>query len=420
MAVNGLLRFGAARPTVKSAQILIDVAGWLVWPVIVLFAGRAVMVAVTAPRHVTRQVSPEPAGWCLPAVSIVVPAYNEAAGIVACVSSLAASRYPRFDIGVVDDGSTDGTGDIIEGLGLPKVWLLRQANTGKAGALNAGIASCVGEVVVSVDADTIVEPDTLVRLVEVFIDHRVGAAAGNTKVGNRGGVLGRWQHLEYVASYNADRRVYDVLGCMPTVPGAVGAFRRRALAQVGGFSDETMAEDTDVTMAIGRAGWAVAYRDRARAWTEAPADLRSLWRQRKRWVGGTYRCMWKHRGSIRQRCPLGGRGLPIMIAYQVVLPLIAPAVDVYAFSGLLAGQPGRLFGLAAVTVTQLALAAYVLHLDGEDLRPLCTLPLQQFVHRSLTLAVAVRALLGVPRGQIRWERTPRAGNTAVGGGLPGR
>ena len=232
--------------------------------------------------------------------------------------------------------------------------------------------------------------------------------------------MGRWQHVEYVAGYNADRRVYDVLSCMSTVPGAVGAFRRRALAQVGGFSDETMAEDTDITMAIGRAGWAVAYRDQARAWTEAPADLRSLWCQRKRWVGGTYRCMWKHRGSIRQQCPLGARGLPIMIAYQMVLPLIAPAIDVYALSGLLTGQPGRLFGLAAVTLTQLALAAFMLHLDGDSLRPLCTLPLQQVAHRSLTAAVAVRALLGVPRGKTRWDRTPRAGNAAVGGGVKAR
>ncbi len=417
MAGNGLLGFAAALRHVKTAQVFFDVAGWLVVPVVVLFVGRAALVAATAHRHVASQVGSAPDGWSPPTVSIVVPAWNEAAGIAACVRSLAASRYPHFDVVVVDDGSTDGTGDIVEQLGVANVWVLRQANTGKARALNAGIGACGGEVVVGVDADTVFEPDTLVRLVEAFADDGVGAVAGNTKVGNRGGVLGRWQHLEYVAGYNADRRAYDVLGCMPTVPGAVGAFRRQALAEVGGFSDETVAEDTDVTMAIGRAGWAVVYRDRARAWTEAPDDLRSLWRQRKRWVGGTYRCMWKHRDAIRQRCPLGGRGLPFMIAYQVVLPLIAPAVDVYGLSGVVVGQPGRLFGLAAVTVTQTVLAAYMLRLDGDSLRPLRTLPLQQFAHRSLTLAVAVRALLGVRRGQIRWERAPRAGNAAIGGGL---
>ena len=391
-------------------------AGWLVLPVVVLFVGRAVLVAITAPRHVARQERRTPTGWSLPAVSIVVPAFNEAAGIAACVHSLAASRYPCFDIGVVDDGSADHTGDIVEGLGLANVWLLRQANTGKAQALNAGIAACCGEVVVTVDADTVFEPDTLLRLVEAFADGRVGAAAGNTKVGNRRGVLGRWQHLEYVAGYNTDRRVYDVLGCMPTVPGAAGAFRRQALAQVGGFSDETLAEDTDITMAIGRAGWAVAYRDQARAWTEAPADMRSLWRQRRRWVGGTYRCMWKHRGSIRQGCPLGWRGLPFMVAYQVALPLIAPAIDVYAFSGLLDGQHRRLFGLAAVTVTQSVLAGYMLRLDGDSLRPLRTLPLQQFAHRSLTFALTVRSLFAGRRQRIWWGQTRRAGNAAIGGG----
>ena len=416
MAVNGLLGFAAGHRRVKTAQVAFDVAGWFVVPVIVLFVGRAVLVAATASRHAAGQVGPAPDGWSPPPVSIVVPAYNEAAGIAACVRSLAASRYPHFDVVVVDDGSTDGTGDIVERLGVANVRLLRQANAGKAKALNAGIGFCGGEIVVGVDADTVFEPDTVVRLVEAFADDGVGAVAGNTQVGNRGGVLGRWQHLEYVAGYNADRRVYDVLGCMPTVPGAVGAFRRQALAQVGGFSDVTVAEDTDATMAIGRAGWAVVYRDRARAWTEAPADLRSLWRQRKRWVGGTYRCMWKHRGAIRQRCPLGLRGLPLMVAYQVVLPLIAPAVDVYAVSAVMTGQPGRLFGLAAVTATQTALAAYMLRLDGDSLRPLRTLPLQQFAHRGLTVAVAVRAILGVPGGQTRWEQAPRAGNAAIGGG----
>ncbi len=244
---------------------------------------------------------------------------------------------------------------------------------------------------------------------------RVGAVAGNTKVGNRTGRLGRWQHLEYVVAYNADRRAFDVLRCMPTVPGAVGAFRRRALAQVGGFSDETLAEDTDITMAIGRAGWAVVYRDGARAWTETPADLRSLWRQRQRWTDGTYRCMWRHRGSMGQGCPLGRRGLPFMLAYQVVLPLLAPAIDVYAVSGLVLGRPGRLLGLAVVTVTQFALGAYMLRLDGDSLRALWTLPLQQLAHRCLMHAVVVRVLLTLRREQVWRERAPRAGNATVGG-----
>src|SRR5439155_1055793 len=102
---------------------------------------------------------------------------------------------------------------------------------------------------------TLVLPETLRRLLEPFADPRVGAVSGNTKVGNRRGLLGRWQHIEYVMGFNLDRRMYDVLQCMPTVPGAIGAFRRRALAEAGGLSAATLAEDTDATIAVGRAGW---------------------------------------------------------------------------------------------------------------------------------------------------------------------
>ena len=133
------------------------------------------------------------------------------------------------------------------------------------------------------------------RSSQPFADPEVGAVSGNTKVGNRRGLLGRWQHIEYVIGFNLDRRMFDVLRCMPTVPGAIGAFRREALTAVGGVSDETLAEDTDLTMATCRAGWRVVYAPEARAWTEAPATLGQLWRQRYRWCYGTMQAMWKHR-----------------------------------------------------------------------------------------------------------------------------
>src|SRR5690606_30282668 len=121
------------------------------------------------------------------------------------------------------------------------------------------------------------------------------------KVANRRRLLGRWQHLEYVIGFNLDRRMYDVLGCMPTIPGAIGAFRRQVLADVGGVSADTLAEDTDLTMAVLRAGWRVSYEERALAWTEAPSSLRQLWRQRYRWCYGTMQAMWKHRHALVER-----------------------------------------------------------------------------------------------------------------------
>ena len=163
-----------------------------------------------------------------PSVSIVVPAYNEAVGIAAAVTSLATSHYPNVEVIVVDDGSTDRTLERVQSLvalGSANVRVVHQPNPGKADALNRGIDHRRGDLVVTVDGDSTFAPDTLALLVQPFRDSGVGAVSGNTKVANRHGVIGRWQHVEYVMSFNLDRRMYDRLACMPTVPGAIGAFR---------------------------------------------------------------------------------------------------------------------------------------------------------------------------------------------------
>src|SRR5213078_3656453 len=176
------------------------------------------------------------------------------------------------------------------------------------------------------------EPETVRRLVQPFADPRVGAVSGNAKVGNRQGLLGRWQHIEYVIGFNLDRRMYEVLQCTPTVPGAVGAFRRDVLAEVGGVPGDTLAEDTDLTLAIGRTGRRVVYAEDARAWTEAPSSLGALWRQRYRWSYGTMQAAWKHKRAFRHlRDPAERRialvGLPYLVLFQIVLPLGSLVID---------------------------------------------------------------------------------------------
>ncbi|MGH8868606.1 MAG: bifunctional polysaccharide deacetylase/glycosyltransferase family 2 protein [Actinomycetes bacterium] len=353
-----------------------------------------------------------------PSVSVIVPAHNEAMGIEATVRSLVDTSYPgEVEIVVVDDGSTDGTGAIAANLGLPRVTVIRQENAGKPAALNTGIAVSRHAVLVLVDADTVFESHTIERLVAPLSDARVGAVSGNTKVGNVRGILGRWQHIEYVIGFNLDRRMFDLLKCMPTVPGAIGAFRWTALARVGGVSRDTLAEDTDLTMAICRAGWHVVYEPTARAWTEAPSSLAQLWRQRYRWCYGTLQSMWKHRRSVRERGPagtFGRRGLVYLALYQVLLPLLAPVVDVYALYGLAFGDPGEILRVwLAFVGLQALVGAYALYLDEERLGPLWTLPLQQFVYRQLMYLVVIQsvvtALLGAP---LRWHTTQRHGTFA--------
>jgi cellulose synthase/poly-beta-1,6-N-acetylglucosamine synthase-like glycosyltransferase len=333
-----------------------------------------------------------------------------------------ASRHP-VEVVVVDDGSTDGTADIVEGLGLPGVTVVRQENGGKPAALNHGVRVARHDLVVLVDGDTRFEAETVGRLVQPFADPRVGAVSGNAKVGNRRGMLGRWQHIEYVMGFNLDRRLYDVLQCMPTVPGAVGAFRKETLDAVGGVSDDTLAEDTDLTAAVVRAGWRVVYVQEARAWTEAPATWGQLWKQRYRWCYGTLQAMWKHRRAVVERGAsgrFGRRGLLAMALFQVLLPLAAPAMDAYLLYGLLfldVRTTVLLWG--AFVAAQLLTAAYAFRLDGESLRPLWALPVQQLVYRQLMYLVVVQSVFTALYGvRLPWVKLRRTGEVHLPGEFP--
>ncbi|MEU6550504.1 bifunctional polysaccharide deacetylase/glycosyltransferase family 2 protein [Streptomyces sp. NPDC046915] len=402
---------------------LLRAGDWAVWLLGVLMytAGaisvlRAAVVLIAARRHRRLRTRRRSRSWGPPVtepVSVIVPAYNESAGIEAAVRSLLASDHP-VEIIVVDDGSTDGTADLVESLHLP-VRVIRQQNAGKPAALNTGLAAASCDLVVMVDGDTVFEPDTVRMIVQPFADPRVGAVSGNAKVVNRGGLLGRWQHIEYVVGFNLDRRLFDLAECMPTVPGAVGAFRRRALLGLGGVSDVTLAEDTDLTMALCREGWRVVYEERARAWTEAPASLNALWRQRYRWCYGTLQAMWKHRGALVQRGAagkLGRRGLGYLLLFQVLLPLLAPVVDIFALYGLLFLDPVRIVGLwLAFLLLQLVMGLYAFRLDGERPGPLWSLPLQQFVYRQLMYLVVIQSVFTALAGsRLRWQRMERYGS----------
>lgn len=387
----------------------------------VLVMGRFGLMLVLSFAH-ARRVRRPGFGWGPPVtrpVSVLVPAYNEKECIENTVRSLMASDHP-VEVIVVDDGSTDGTADIVAGLGLPNVRVVRQHNAGKPAALNNGIRHARHDIVVMMDGDTVFEPSTVRELVQPFGDTRVGAVAGNAKVGNRDSLIGAWQHIEYVMGFNLDRRMYDVLGCMPTIPGAVGAFRRSALDRVGGMSEDTLAEDTDITMALHRDGWRVVYAENARAWTEAPETVQQLWSQRYRWSYGTMQAIWKHRRALVERGPSGrfGRvGLPFVSLFMVLAPLLAPLIDVFLLYGLVFGPTGKTvtawFGVLAV---QGVCAAYAFRLDKERMTHLISLPLQQVLYRQLMYVVLLQSwITALTGGRLRWQKLRRTGVV----GLPG-
>ncbi|WP_062643464.1 glycosyltransferase [Streptomyces maremycinicus] len=388
----------------------------------VLVISRFVLMLLLSALH-ARRVRKPGFHWGPPVtepVSVLVPAYNEAKCIENTVRSLMASEHP-IEVLVIDDGSSDGTARIVEALGLPNVRVVRQLNAGKPAALNRGIANARYDLIVMMDGDTVFEPSTVRELVQPFGDPKVGAVAGNAKVGNRDSLIGAWQHIEYVMGFNLDRRMYDVLGCMPTIPGAVGAFRRSALERVGGMSDDTLAEDTDITMAMHRDNWKVVYAEKARAWTEAPESVQQLWSQRYRWSYGTMQAIWKHRRAVFERGPSGrfGRvGLPFVSLFMVLAPLLAPLIDVFLLYGVVFGPTQKtIVAWLGVLAVQAVCAAYAFRLDRERMIHLISLPLQQILYRQLMYVVLLQSwITALTGGRLRWQKLRRTGAVEAPGG----
>lgn len=393
---------------------------------IVLVSGRAVIIGLLA---LVEKLRPERARLSdpPPAVSVLVPAYNEEHVIVETVRAALESDYPDLRVIVVNDGSTDHTGELLDSHfgGYPRVQIIHQVNRGKSAALNQALAEAASDVVVTIDADTEVERDAIRKLARHFSDPTVGAVAGNVKVGNRSRWLTRWQALEYITSQNMEKRAFDLLNCITVVPGALGAWRRTTLQELGGFTKDTVAEDADLTIAIRRAGWRIGYDEEAVAWTEAPETASALIRQRFRWTFGTLQAVWKHGDTLfrPKHGTLGWIALPNIFIFQLLLPLISPAIDLMFFGSLL------LWGLAQFKILQLpqlwtgadlersvlfflgfmlidvltCALAFVLE-KKEDWTLLIPVLLQRFYYRQMMYVVIYRSFMGAVQGRaVGWR-----------------
>ena len=355
--------------------------------------------------------------------------------VAASVQRILNSSWKRLEVLVLDDGSTDGTAAAVEtAFGRdPRVQLLRFPNGGKARALNRGLALAGGEIVVALDADTQFPTDTIGRLARWFDDPKVGAVAGNALVGNRVNLITRWQALEYVTAQNLERRALSALGVITVVPGAVGAWRRTAIEALGGFPSDTLAEDQDLTLAVQRAGWKVAFDTEARAYTEAPQTLHGLLKQRFRWSFGTLQCVWKHRaGLFNPKQPvLGFVALPQVWMFQIALALVAPLVDLaVVFSLVLALRDflmhptewnhqllsQTLLYWGAFVLVDLSAAALGMAFERDaPWGSLGWLPAQRFGYRQLMYHVVVKAVITAVHGpEVGWNKLERRATVAIG------
>jgi peptidoglycan-N-acetylglucosamine deacetylase len=415
----------------RTLYVCFLIAIWLGILRLLFLAG---LSAVNRWKNGSKEFSPPLVGQTF-FVSVVVPAYNEARVIASTVRTILASDHANLEVIVVDDGSLDGTADVVrtEFAGDNRVQLIRVANGGKANALNTGIAHAQGEFIVALDADTQFNRSTISRLVRWFADPKVGAVAGNAKVGNRVNTITRWQALEYIVAQNLERRALAALGTLTVVPGAVGAWRKSALLEAGGYPSDTLAEDQDLTIHLQAKGYNVRFDSTAIAWTEAPNSFAGLARQRFRWAYGTLQCLWKYRGlTFNPRYgALGMIALPQVWLFQIILTAFAPLADLLLVWQLI-GQGiaylqhgseftndnlvivGIYYAVFMVVDLTAALIGFLME-RNEEWSLLWWLVLQRFGYRQLMYYVVVRSIWTALKGPfVGWGKLERTGMVRTG------
>jgi cellulose synthase/poly-beta-1,6-N-acetylglucosamine synthase-like glycosyltransferase/peptidoglycan/xylan/chitin deacetylase (PgdA/CDA1 family)/spore germination protein YaaH len=403
----------------------------------VLMTGRLLFVGAFAifDRFRTRQFgTPGESASYKPSVAVLVPAYNEEKVIERTVRAVLDSNYPSFRVILIDDGSNDNTLEVARRAFIAeeasgRVVILTKPNSGKAEALNFGLLYVADEIFVGIDADTVIAPNAIARLVPHFLNRKVGAVAGNAKVGNRINLWTRWQALEYITSQNFERRALNTLGAVSVVPGAIGAWRVSAVRAAGGYHTDTVAEDADLTMALLRRGYRVEYEDSALAYTEAPVNANGLMRQRFRWSFGILQAVWKHRAVFARKGALGFVALPNIVIFQILLPLVSPFIDIMFSVGAIQYLVQKWFHpestdpasfqrlvifFTAFLVIDFITSAIAFGLERrepevrEDVWLLSQVWLQRFAYRQLFSVVLFKTIKRALQGQrFAWDKLER-------------
>jgi len=316
-----------------------------------------------------------------PFVSIIVPIYNEDKVLKDSIESLLNLEYNNYEIIMVNDGSTDNTKEVAETLvGIQKgkysnvkVTLVNKPNGGKAIALNTGIAVSKAEFLLCMDADSKLSPNTLKVVMRHFSNPQIGAVAGNVKVLNRKKFLTDLQALEYIEGLNMARAAQSYIRLVNIIPGPIGVFRRKALEDAGFYSDDTFAEDADITLKILAAGWKIYYEPLAISYTQAPITLQQLIKQRYRWTRGILQSIRKHKSSIfTAKSP--SIGYTFIILFMIYEALLWPVMNIatnafFIFAALYFGISSLLFyWWAGLAILDLAAALYCITAEKEEFR----------------------------------------------------
>lgn len=384
---------------------------------IFLAIGRIVLIGILAIRQRTenekskkdKQFKPVP-------VSIIVPAYNEEITVVKSLRSLLNTEYPEFELIFVDDGSKDDTYKIVseEFANEERITILTKPNGGKASALNFGIGHAKYDFAVCIDADTQLKNDAVYQLMTYFTDDEVGAVAGTVKVGNENNIITKWQSIEYITAQNMDRRAFDLINSITVVPGAIGAFRKSAVDEAGGFTSDTLAEDCDLTMRILKCGYIIRNAAEAVAYTEAPETLDGLLKQRFRWSFGVIQSFWKNRNALfnKKFKSFGMVGMPNILIFQIILPLFSPLADLMMIFGLFGDKPWKILTYyVAFVLIDFIVSIIAFWMEKENYKKLIYIIPQRFVWRQLMYYILFKAIRKAVKGELStWGDLKRTGN----------
>jgi biofilm PGA synthesis N-glycosyltransferase PgaC len=369
---------------------------------------------------------PELDHW--PGVSILVPCHNEGENIIETISWLQKTKYPDFEIITVNDGSTDNTGEILDNLS-NKVKQLRiihlESNQGKARGLTLAALSAKNEFLVCIDGDVVLDPWAIHWMVwHLATSPRVGAVTGNPRIRNRTTLLGKVQVGEFSSIIGLIKRAQRVYGRVFTISGAIAAFRRSALQQVGFWDTDMVTEDIAISWKLQLNFWSIRYEPHAMCWLLMPETFKGLWKQRLRWAQGgmevficNFRRLfdWKRRRMIMVTVEYL---ISAIWAYSVIVIILLWAIglfidlpDYIAVKSLIPGWTGILLGITCLI--QFGLSMIIDSRYDRDIAKnyfwIIWYPVVFWMINVLTVAVGVPKAILKPKGQRAIWTSPDRG-----------
>ncbi|AFS80803.1 family 2 glycosyl transferase [Candidatus Nitrosopumilus koreensis AR1] len=383
----------------------------LLWAMTITFWSTMLFVPMAVLSKYREDIQPDVKSY--PNISIIIPAYNEEKVIANTIEGLLETKYPKKEIIFVDDGSKDNTLRIAKNY-KDQIKVLHKENGGKATAINYGIQYSTGEIIVIVDADTIIGRQSLKEIVKGFeVNEHVAAVAGNIKVRNQKNWLTKCQALEYITGIQIVRRAFDVFGSITIVPGALGAFKKSFLTEAGPYGKETIVEDFDQTIKLLKAGLITQGSTKATAYTEAPSTLRDFIAQRKRWYRGNIQVLKRHSDALvnPRYGYLQKLSLPYLFLGMVITPIVGFTATINAILGVVMGDGWYVLQVFLIfIIVHYLMTALALRIDEEDKKLLAYAGFLVFGFKQIVDALLLKAMIEQLRNtKATWTSAKRVG-----------